>query len=103
MGFFRTNFVKNHTYTVYTHPAYAAPTLLGNVTRAMLANVDPKMIKGDPDKLARRLYELAMLDDPPLRVMLGAEGPAMLQPKLAKNQKEREKYAQWAHGLEFDE
>ncbi|KAJ6551114.1 hypothetical protein B0H19DRAFT_1263811 [Mycena capillaripes] len=27
MGFFRTNFVKNHTYTVYTHPAYTAPTL----------------------------------------------------------------------------
>jgi hypothetical protein len=69
----------------------------------MLANVDPKMIKGDPDKLARRLYELAMLDDPPLRVMLGAEGPAMLQPKLGKDEREREKYAQWAHGLEFDE
>ncbi|KAJ6564644.1 NAD-P-binding protein [Mycena capillaripes] len=103
MGFFRTNFVKNHTYTVYTHPAYTAPTLLGNVTRAMLANVDPKMIKGDPDKLARRLYELARVENPPLRVMLGAEGPAMLGPKLAKDEQEREKYAQWAYGLEFDE
>ncbi|KAF7369265.1 putative NAD-P-binding protein [Mycena venus] len=103
MGFFRTNFVKNHTYAVYTHPAYTAPSLLGNVTRAMLADVDPKMIKGDPDKLARRLYELAVLDDPPLHVMLGAEGPAMLKPKLAKDENEREKYAQWAYGLEFDE
>ncbi|KAJ7779141.1 hypothetical protein B0H16DRAFT_1711495 [Mycena metata] len=103
MGFFRTNFVKNHTYKVYTHPAYTAPTLLGNVTRAMLADVDPEMIKGDPDKLARRLYELARLDDPPLRVMLGAEGPAMLMPKLAQDEKEREKYADWAQGLSFDE
>ncbi|KAJ7097524.1 hypothetical protein C8R44DRAFT_717153 [Mycena epipterygia] len=103
MGFFRTNFVKNHTYSVYAHPAYTAPTLLGNVTRAMLAVVDPSMIKGDPDKLARRLYELSRLDDPPVRVMLGAEGPAMLAPKLAKDEKEREKYADWAYGLEFDE
>ncbi|KAJ7040921.1 hypothetical protein C8F04DRAFT_184346 [Mycena alexandri] len=103
MGFFRTNFVKNHTYTVYTHPAYTAPTLLGNVTRAMLADIDPRMINGDPDKLARRLYELARLDDPPLRVMLGTEGPAMLMPKLAKDQKEREKYADWAQGLNFDD
>ncbi|KAJ7489093.1 NAD(P)-binding protein [Mycena latifolia] len=103
MGFFRTNFVKNHTYSVYSHPAYTAPTLLGNVTRAMLANVDPSMIKGDPDKLARRLYELANLAEPPLRVMLGAEGPAMLAPKLEKDAKEREKYAEWAQGLAFDE
>jgi hypothetical protein len=44
-----------------------------------------------------------MLDDPPMRVMLGAEGPAMLPPKLAKDEKERKKYAQWAYGLEFDE
>jgi hypothetical protein len=103
MGFFRTNFVKNHTFPVYTHPAYTAPTLLGNVTRAALTNMDPQIIKGDPDKLAHRLYELAMLDDPPMRVMLGAEGPAMLPPKLAKDEKERKKYAQWAYGLEFDE
>ncbi|KAJ7312986.1 hypothetical protein DFH08DRAFT_927083 [Mycena albidolilacea] len=103
MGFFRTNFVKNHTFPVYTHPAYTAPTLLGNVTRAALTNIDPQIIKGDPDKLARRLYELAMLDDPPMRVMLGAEGPVMLPPKLAKDEKERKKYAQWAYGLEFDE
>ncbi|KAK7052070.1 putative NAD-P-binding protein [Favolaschia claudopus] len=102
MGFFRTNFVKNHTYKVYSHPAYTAPNLLGNVTRAMLAEVDPQMIKGDPDKLARRLYELARLDDPPLHVMLGAEGPAMLPTKLEKDEKEREKYSQWAFGLEFD-
>ncbi|KAJ7843049.1 hypothetical protein B0H14DRAFT_3109212 [Mycena olivaceomarginata] len=87
MGVFRTNLVKNHTFPVYTHPAYTAPTLLGNVTRAVLTNLDPEIIKGDPDKLARRLYELAMLDDPPMRVMLGADGPAMLSPKLARTRK----------------
>jgi short-subunit dehydrogenase len=103
MGFFRTNFVKNHTYTVYEHPAYTNPQLLGNITRSMLANVDPSVIKGDPDKLAKRLYELANLADPPLRVMLGLEGPALLQPKLQKDSTEREKYASWAEGLTFDE
>jgi len=103
MGFFRTNFVKNHTYSVYEHPAYANPQLLGNVTRSMLANVDPSMIKGDPDKLAKRLYELANLADPPLRIMLGLEGPAMLKPKLERDAAEREKYASWAEGLTFDE
>jgi hypothetical protein len=102
MGFFRTNFVKNHTYKVYSHPAYTAPSLLGNLTRSMLTNVDPSVITGDPDKLARRLYELAQLDAPPLRVMLGKEGPAMLPPKLAKDALDRETYKEWAFGLEFD-
>ncbi|KAJ7687699.1 hypothetical protein B0H17DRAFT_1203412 [Mycena rosella] len=95
--------IKNHTYTVYSHPAYTDPTLLGNVTRSILANVDPSMIKGDPDKLARRLYELGNLVEPPLRVILGEDGPVMLAPKLAKDAKEREQYADWAHGLAFDE
>ncbi|KAJ6564628.1 hypothetical protein B0H19DRAFT_884047, partial [Mycena capillaripes] len=88
------------TPTPCNHPAYTAPMLLGNVTRAMLANIDPKILKGDPDKLARRLHKLARLEDPPLRVVLGAEGPAMLGPKLAKDEQEKEKYAQWAYGLE---
>ncbi|TDL15493.1 NAD(P)-binding protein [Rickenella mellea] len=103
MGFFRTNFVKNHTYKVYTHPAYTNPQILGNITRSMLAKVDPTMIKGDPDKLAKRLYELANVQDPPLRVLLGLEGPAMLIPKLEKDASEREKYKSWAEGLAFDE
>jgi len=69
----------------------------------MLAKVDPLMIKGDPDKLAKRLYQLANLADPPLRVMLGLEGPLMLKPNLEKDAAEREKYASWAEGLTFDE
>jgi hypothetical protein len=103
MGFFRTNFVKNHTYSVYSHPAYTNPVCLGNVTRTMLTKVDPSMIKGDPDKLAVRLYELANLEDPPLHVLLGAEGPMLLKPKQEKDAAEREKYASWADGLAFDE
>jgi len=103
MGFFRTNFVKNLTFPVYTHPAYTNPQLVGNLTRSMLVDMDPTVIKGDPDKLARRLYELANVADPPLRVMLGLEGPAMLKPKLEKDAAEREKYASWAEGLAFDE
>ena len=103
MGFFRTNFVKNHTYSVYDHPAYMNPQLLGNITRSMLTKVDPSMIKGDPDKLAKRLYELANIADPPMRVMLGLEGPALLGPKLERDAAEREKFASWVEGLNFDE
>jgi len=103
LGFFRTNFVKNHTYSVYEHPAYTNPELLGNVTRSVLVNLDPSIIKGDPDKLAKRLYELANLVDPPLHVLLGHESPALLNPKLERDAAEREKYASWAEGLGFDE
>jgi hypothetical protein len=35
--------------------------------------------------------------------MLGLEGPIMLKPKLEKDAAEREKYASWAEGLNFDE
>ena len=103
MGFFRTNFIKNHTYSVYDHPAYTNPQLLGNVTRSMLTKVDPSIIKGDPDKLAKRLYELANIANPPMRVLLGLEGPALLVPKLERDAAEREKFASWAEGLNFDE
>jgi len=104
LGFYRTNFVKNHTYSVYSHPAYESnPDLVGSQTRTMLAKVDPSMIKGDPDKLAKRLFELSQLEEPPLRVLLGAEGPAMWGPKLEADEKERKKYAEWADGLTFDE
>ncbi|KAJ7290357.1 hypothetical protein C8J57DRAFT_1611179 [Mycena rebaudengoi] len=103
MSFFRTNFVKNHTYKVYKHPAYTNSQLFGNITRKLLENVDPNIIKGDPDKLAQRLHELANLEDPPMRVMLGTEGPQMLQQKLKRDAAEREEYAAWADGLSFDE
>ena len=103
MGFFLTNFVKNHTYLVYDHPAYTDPQLLGNIMHSILTKVDPSMIKGDPDKLAKRLYELANIADPPMRVMLGLEGLALLGPKLEQDAAEREKFASWAEGLSFDE
>ena len=102
LGFYRTNFVKNHTYKVYDHPAYTNPQLIGNITRSVLAKVDPTAIKGDPDKLAKRLYDLANLEDPPLHILLGQEG-AMLQPHLDKCAAERKKYASWMDGLSFDE
>lgn len=70
----------------------------------MLAKVDPTVIKGDPDKLAKRLFELAALEDPPMRILLGAEGPALWEPKLKVDEEEREKYKKWtSEGLTFDE
>jgi NAD(P)-dependent dehydrogenase (short-subunit alcohol dehydrogenase family) len=105
LGFFRTNFVKNHTYPVYSHPAYTNPNLLGNITRAMIGNVDPTMIKGDPDKLAKRIYEVSKIEEGevPVRILLGEEAPAMLGPKLEADAKSREKWASWVGGLKFDE
>jgi hypothetical protein len=38
-----------------------------------------------------------------MRVMLGLEGPALLGPKLERDAAEREKFASWAEGLNFDE
>ena len=52
--------------------------------------------QGEPDKLAKCLSELANIADPPMRVMLGLEAPALLGPK-------REKFASWAEGLNLDE
>jgi hypothetical protein len=101
MGFFLSNMMKYQTYTVYQHPAYTNPQLLGNGMRSWLAKVDTP-IKGDPDKLAKRLYDLANLSEPPLRVLLGSEGPVMMTPKLGRDAAEREKYASWAEGLTFD-
>jgi len=101
MGFFRTNFVKNHTCKIYSHPAYTNPQLLGNIARSIYSHAT--MIKGDPDKLAKRLYELATLADPPLHILLGTDAPALLKPKLEKDAVEREKYATWAEGLNFDD
>lgn len=65
MGFFRTNFVKNLTEFTTGTPPTRTPQLVGNVTHSWLAKVDPTAIKGDPDKLVKRLYELGNLVDPP--------------------------------------
>jgi len=105
LGFFRTNFVKNHTFPVYSHPAYTSPTLLGNITRSMLAKIDPTMIKGDPDKLAKRIYEVSQIkeEEVPMRILLGDEAPVLLEPKLNRDKEEREKWKGWVSGLAFDE
>jgi len=67
----------------------------------MLADVDPAIIKGDPDQLAKRLYELAQLDDPPTRIFLGEEGPALWGKKMEEDKVERKKWESWAYGLTF--
>src|ERR1700675_2746681 len=99
MGYFRTNFVKYHTFPVYTHPAYTNPHLLGNMVRTMLGG--PSVVKGDPDKVAKRLYELANLADPPLHLQLGHDAQALLKAKLERDAAEREKYVSWSEDLNF--
>jgi hypothetical protein len=102
MGSYRTNFANS--FKTFIHPSYDSnPNLVSTQTRNFLSNMPPEFLKGDPSKLAKKVVEASLLEDPPLRLLLGAEVPSMAQAKWDKDAAEREKYGKWSEGLTFDE
>lgn len=102
MGSYRTNFANS--FKTFIHPSYDSnPNLISTQTRNFLSSMPAESLKGDPTKLAKKIVEASLLEDPPLRLLLGAEVPSMAQAKWDKDAAEREKYVEWSEGLNFDE
>ena len=57
---------------------------------------------GDPPKGAAVMYELATMDDPPLRCVIGTDAYAGINPKIETYQKEVKKYEKLSTSTNVD-
>ena len=100
-GFFRTPIIGKFG-TGYSHPAYTSPSLPSVVARSFLAN-NQGTIGADPTKAVRRIYDLTLLQDPPLRLVLGKRAVHMVKEKAKHLEQDAVKYEAWSEEREFED
>lgn len=57
---------------------------------------------GDPKKAAKAMYEFAVMDDPPLRVVVGTDAYAAIMTKLDAYEKNYKKYEKLSNSTDVD-
>lgn len=57
---------------------------------------------GDPPKGARAMWEVAKMEDPPLRLVIGSDAATAMDTKLADYKKNYAKYADLANSTDVD-
>ena len=91
----------NNSYDAPPHPAYGKPNLPSFVARSILS--DPNyVLPGDLNKGVAKIYELACLQNPPLRLPLGKDAVESVKAQLASVTAEVEKYESWSDNLALD-
>ncbi|KAI0073375.1 NAD(P)-binding protein [Panus rudis PR-1116 ss-1] len=96
LGSFRTKGVDN-TVVIPAHPAYNKPDIGGNPSRRLIAS--GFVGEHDQQKAAAKIYELASMADPPLRLPLGTGGVMFAKAKSAHLAEVVEKYGSWTDEL----
>lgn len=82
------------------HSAYAKASLASAQFRAF---VNQMVHQGaDPAKAAEKLYHLAQLPEPPLRLPLGKDAVSTVEGRIEHLKEIVAKYGSWSHDLEFD-
>ncbi|CAL1703540.1 unnamed protein product [Somion occarium] len=98
-GFFRTD-VGAKSVVFPIHPAYTNPTLPGTIFRAFLAS--GKEIGSDTAQGVEKIYELACLSEPPMRLALGIDAIRDIRAELKGVEADVGKYESWSEGLVLD-
>ena len=80
------------------HPAYTNPALPGAASRRAFEDKTDKW-PGDTRKAVAKIYELAQLEDPPLRFALGKDCIATHRAKLVQLEENLGKYESWSEDL----
>jgi short-subunit dehydrogenase len=101
-GAFRTSFVANRVFDIFTHPAYTNPSVNGYQIREAFDKMKPEDLTGDPNKMVKKVWELARLENPPFRILLGKDAWGGVEAKRKRDWEEWEKYRSWSEDLEFD-
>ncbi len=57
---------------------------------------------GDPIKGAKAMYELAIMKDPPLRVVIGSDAYKAIMPKIETYSQNYKKYEQLSNSTDVD-
>ena len=58
---------------------------------------------GDPAKAARAMHQVAKMDDPPPRIVLGTDAYNMLQNKLKEDSERLQKYEKLIKSTDIDQ
>lgn len=58
--------------------------------------------RGDPPKTGRAIHELARMEDPPLRIVLGSDAFGRMQTKLEQYRTALAKYEPISKGMDVD-
>lgn len=83
------------------HPAYAQPTVPAALVRKSLESLGSHKL-GDPKKAMERLYELASLSEPPMRLVLGNDALNYIRQQQQYVQADLDKYEVWSDSLQMD-
>ncbi|CAL1707673.1 unnamed protein product [Somion occarium] len=99
-GAFRTSLSSTGLVKTPVHSAYAKASLASAQFRAF---VNQMVHQGaDPAKAAEKLYHLAHLPEPPLRLPLGKDAVSTVEGRIEHLKEIVAKYGSWSHDLEFD-
>ena len=80
------------------HPAYTKPSLAGNAMRNWQTNGGTA--GADPSLAVIKIYELSLLQKPPLRLPIGADCVEALRTKAKEYAETVDEYASWSDNLE---
>lgn len=93
----RTNFFNSIAIQDRTNPAYS------HLNAHQLVKTMKGAQRGDPPKAGRAMYELAMMKDPPLRIVLGSDAFGRMATKLEQYRANLAKYEHISKSTDIDE
>ena len=73
-----------------------------SIVRATLGSVKGRAGPQDPVKASARIFELSLLEQPPLRLPLGQHATAFIGKWLAGFEEGIKPYLGWSEGLEWE-
>ncbi|KIJ60231.1 hypothetical protein HYDPIDRAFT_32486 [Hydnomerulius pinastri MD-312] len=97
-GPFRTKCPTVNAITDPIHPAYTDPALPTMQWRNLFGNSDP-VFNGDPDKFAEAVYNVAYLEDPPLRLPVHKASLAVLRARGQQLLDVADKWESWSEDV----
>lgn len=95
-GGFRTDWAGRSMDFAARHPSYDHIDARAQMEKNHMSQA------GDPVKGAKALYEFAIMDDPPLRSVMGSDAYAAIFDKCQKTAENQKKYEQLANSTDVD-
>lgn len=82
----------------------------GEVSNSAYDHIDPRKSAndrhhtqpGDPAKGAKVFYDLAVMDDPPIRCVVGTDGYSAVNKKLDTYRESVEKFEKWSNSTDVE-
>lgn len=98
LGAFATDMVAK-TPQIPSHPAYSNPNLPSQQRRRWFVDPGSAAMLSDPKLAIERFYELASLENPPMRLVLGKDCIVGVRRKLKSMAGEVDTYESWSECL----